>query len=211
MIKYNRIMENIEVTPEMHERVLKGIFATSPRRKKQSFLKVAGTLAACLVLVVSGFVVWQNRFSPEIVTPPSPSIGDTSEPPVLGASDVKDYPSIKELANSLSFPLMVPETMPQGYTFESAANQFGMAVVVYTNGTNQIKYCMGTGTDALQGIFHSTEGKKIAPNHAILYSDGGAFTSAVWQDDTYSYSMISDIPLPEAEWVKMIKSNAEYS
>ena len=198
MNKYNQIMEKICVTPEMLSRLQAAARKQSAKSRKMRWRKPVGALAACLVL--SGTTLMNSNMV-------FPWEKDLSQPPEVSVGGVQDYFTIEQLTESLSFPLSVPSNLPDGYAFESAANQFGMAVVVYSNGTAQIKYCMGMGEDALVGNNHTDEEYRIAANSAILYgcTDSG-YTSAEWQDAAYSYCIISDIPLTEDMWADIITS-----
>lgn len=197
MIKYNQIMDRICVTPAMLSRLQNEIAACLDRKARVRRYQVAGIAAACLVLVVSGTTI--VRYSGTIWGQGTP------EPPKVSVGGVQEYASIAQLAESLSFPLSVPAVLPDGYAFESAANQFGMAVVIYSNGEQQIKYCMGEEDAALIGNNHTDSGYQMDSHHAVLYDDTNrGYTIAEWQDDTYSYCIISDIPLAEEIWSDMI-------
>ena len=200
MNKYNQIMEKICVTPEMLSRLQAAARKQSAKSRKMRWRKPVGALAACLVLIIGGTTLMNSNMV-------FPWEKDLSQPPEVSVGGVQDYFTIEQLTESLSFPLSVPSNLPDGYAFESAANQFGMAVVVYSNGTAQIKYCMGMGEDALVGNNHTDEEYSIAANSAILYgcTDSG-YTSAEWQDAAYSYCIISDIPLTEDMWADIITS-----
>lgn len=200
MNKYNQIMEKICVTPEMLSRLQAAVRKQSAQSRKMRWRKPVGALAACLVLIIGGTTLMNSNMV-------FPWEKDLSQPPEVSVGGVQDYSSIEQLTESLSFPLSVPSNLPDGYAFESAANQFGMAVVVYSNGTTQIKYCMGMGDDALVGNNHTDEGYRITANSAILYDDtGSGYTSAEWQDAAYSYCIISDVPLTEDMWSDIITS-----
>ena len=193
-------MEKICVTPEMLSRLQAAARKQSAKSRKMRWRKPVGALAACLVLVIGGTALMNSNMV-------FPWEKDLSQPPEVSVGGVQDYSTIEQLAESLSFPLSLPSNLPDGYAFESAANQFGMAVVVYSNGTTQIKYCMGMGEDALVGSNHTDEGYRIAANRAILYdgTDSG-YTSTEWQDTTYSYCIISDVPITEDMWADIITS-----
>lgn len=201
MIKYNQIMEKIHVTPAMLSRLQNEITACLERKARVRRYKVAGIAAACLVLVVSGTTI--VRYS-------GTTWGQgTPEPPKVSVGGVQEYASIAQLAESLSFPLSAPTVLPDGYAFESAANQFGMAVVIYSNGEQQMKYCMGEDDAAFIGNNHTDSGYQIDSHHAVLYDDTNCgYTIAEWKDDIYSYCLISDIPLSEEMWSDIIESVA---
>lgn len=197
MNKYNQIMEKICVTPVMISRLQEQIGVRLAQQERVRRQKIAGIIAACLVLVVSSTVVaYQSGIQWG---------QDVPRPPLVSVGGVQEYDSIAHLAENLSFPLSIPTVLPEGYAFEKAVNQFGMAVLIYSNGETQIKYCMGVEDAALVGNNHTDSGYSIDSLQATLFNDtGSGYTSAQWQDDTYSYGIISDIPLSEEMWSDMI-------
>ena len=198
MMKYNQIMEKIHVTPEMLSRLQNEITFRLNRQVRARRYKMAGIVAACLALVISGTTIAYHSGTAWGQKEP--------KPPIVAVGGVQEYTSIKQLAESLSFPLSVPTVLPDGYAFASAANQFGMAVVIYSNGNHQIKYCMGMEDAALIGNNHTDDGYEMDSNHAMLYDDTNrGYTIAEWQDDAYSYCVISDVPLEEEQWSDIVE------
>lgn len=201
MMKYNQIMEKIHVTPEMLSRLQNEIATRLDRQVRARRYKLAGIVAACLALVISGTtIVYHSGIAWGQKEP---------KPPIVSVGGVQEYASIAQLAESLSFPLSVPTVLPDGYVFASAANQFGMAVVIYSNGDQQIKYCMGMEDAALIGNNHTDDGYQMDSNRAILYDDTNrGYTVAEWQDGAYSYCVISDVPLEEEVWSDIVEGVA---
>ena len=190
MNRYNQIMDAIRVTPEMEQRLLAAAAKPAKSRRWQR----AGALAACLALLVCGSAVVANRRADP----------EDTVPPTLGQSSVTDFDSIEQLAASLDFPLQVPSRLPDGYAFSRAANQFGMAVAIYSDGVRQIKYCMAPGTGAL--LNSSLSGTAVQRQNAVFYGENGGYTAVDWQDGTYSYCLISDTPLSEEAYTQMMES-----
>ena len=195
MIKYNRLMEQVNPSPDMTER-LHAALDQPPVRKPHTWRHAAPAIAACLVLVLGGTALMQQSRTPT---------GEGGQPPVT-AGGIAEYATTDELAAALPFPLALPETLPEGYAFSSAADQFGVAVVIYEDAAgHSIKYCMGTGNDALEGINHSVSGTPLDGTDAMLYQDAG-FTSVEWTDDNYSYCLIADENFAETEWKALVNS-----
>ena len=106
----------------------------------------------------------------------------------------------------MSFPLALPQTLPDGYTFDSASDQFGMAVVVYADAEGHtLKYCMGKGEDALTGMNHTVSGEKLEGTDALLYAETG-YTAVEWKDSKYSYCFIADESFDTAVWQALVNS-----
>lgn len=190
MNQYNRLMEHIQVTPEMLSRAHAALDNTA-LSTRHHYKKVFGTVAACLLLMIGIVPFLQNTL--------------LSPPEHVASTGIEEYSSIAQLAEAVSFPLAVPTALPDGYTFASAANQFGTAVICYTNGTQEIKYCMGVGNSAPEGIYPTTSGRPLDVPNATLYQDDfGNFVT--WYDTQYSYCIISDTNFTDAQWEAMILS-----
>ena len=90
------------------------------------------------------------------------------EPPVTAAAP-QEYATTDELAAALSFPLALPQTLPDGYAFDSASDQFGMAVVVYADAEGHtLKYCMGKGETRSEGMNHAVSGETEVRMHCSM-------------------------------------------
>ena len=120
MNKYNRLMEHINPSSDLEQR-LHDALDKPPVRKPPAWRRY-GAAAACLVLIIGGTAVTQmNR------TPANPD-GEGKEPPVT-ATAPQDYDTTDALAAALSFPFALPQTLPDGYAFDSASDQFGCCCV----------------------------------------------------------------------------------
>ena len=197
MNKYNRLMEHINPSSDLEQRLHDAL--DKPPVRKPSAWRRYGAAAACLVLIIGGTAVMQmNR------TPANPD-GEGKEPPVT-ATAPQDYDTTDALAAALSFPLALPQSLPDGYMFDSASNQFGMAVVVYADTQGHtLKYSMGQGEDALTGMNHTVSGEKLEGTDALLYAETG-YTAVEWKDSKYSYCFIADENFDTAVWKALVNS-----
>lgn len=93
-----------------------------------------------------------------------------------GTSGMQEFKTTSELANSLDFHLALPTVLPDGYSFNLAVNQFGMAQVIYTNGTNQFKYYMQEGTDNSIDSAGYSQTKKVGS--VTLYGNNDGYLAA---------------------------------
>lgn len=198
MSKYNKIMEQIRLTPADEIRILSNLFEGQHTKKvvKRKQWRRLGALAACIVLVICSITVMSNLMR------------QNQEFGVTGPSNVVEYSTVEELANSLPFQLKTPTKILKGYQLESAINQFGMAQVVYTNGENQLKYYMQEGAEDYTDYSGYSETKEV--DAIVLYGNGSDYLMAAWTDGKFTYSLLSDIPLTEIELVDMVNSVAPY-
>ena len=195
MTKYDRIMESIHTTPALEERILRA--AAQPRAKSKPrrtvWLKAAGTLAACLVLVLCGTTLLHQ-------TPDH----DQQPPAVEGTYGIQEFDSIDALAANLPFTLQTPAVLPEGYEFSSAANQFGTAVVIYSNGADSIRFYMSADGDAAEG--YSPDAPAHETELATLYGEDGVYTAAEWEKDGSSFLLLADAGLREDAFAEIIQS-----
>lgn len=195
MNKYNRLMEQVNPSQGMEQR-LHAALDQPPVRKSSVRRYAAPAIAACLVLALGGTALMQQSRTPT---------GEGGQPPVT-AGGITEYATADELAATLPFPLALPENLPEGYAFSSAADQFGVAVVIYADANGStLKYCMGEGNDALTGINHSVSGTPLDGTDAMIYQDAG-FTSVEWTDSNYSYCFIADENFEQTEWTALVNS-----
>ena len=194
MNKYNEIMETIALSPESERRILNNVLAGKESsfrrdsfRRLQRFVRLGGTLAACLALAVAGGMLWGR----------SAALPDVSDPPIVAMPTIEEYATVEELEDSLSFPLTLPAALPEGYAFDLAVNQFGMAQIRYVNGDATLRYFMAEGSDALNSSIFAKE--ITLESGATLLGDDG-YTCAQWQDETYSYSFVSSDGLTQEQW-----------
>ena len=68
-LKYEQIMDKIEVTPEMRQRVLRNVGAEQAKQKKRQLTRRLVTLAACLAIVVCCWYVWKPKQTDPPVRP----------------------------------------------------------------------------------------------------------------------------------------------
>lgn len=195
MIQYNKIMQKVTLSPETEERIRSELLSakTAPKHVIRPVWKRLGALAACLALAVCCTLLL-----PHLTRNPIES------PYVQQPNQVVTYNTIAELAESLSFPLAVPTLMPEGYQFECAVNQFGMAKIIYTDGTHQLHYFMLEGEEP-PSEYPEYDIKAEADGIRFFSSTDGCFI-AKWSDKTYSYSIHSDVPMAQKAFTEMAHS-----
>lgn len=157
MAKYNELIANVSVTPEMRTRVLAGVaesrqvaaadWAEEKDNKKNtdrdsdkitnldSFRKAGRVLryvpiaaAACLVLAVGVRFYQVNN-----IAQPSQSTQETQREPedTTATADITDYSSREELAEAIDFTIPEITKLPFDVTETSYTNAFGIARVGY--------------------------------------------------------------------------------
>lgn len=196
--EYDEIMDHIEVTPEMRQRILrhiqeKNIIPSSPKVLRFSSFKKYLSVAACFVVLLAGAIALPNLLN-----------GNEVEPPVLVGQGIEEAMSIQELSELVGFeikeeftlPFTIEETMYSSYWNE-------LAEIRYTGGGQSAVYRQSPGTDNNSGDYNSyKESAEISAGSitVTLSGDGGTFSLAVWTDGDYAYSLRLAQAVTADEW-----------
>lgn len=206
MNKYNEIMKNIEVTPEMRERILKNISEkTAP--KKQPFLvkyKAWFAAAACLAIFVTGGIILTKMSGAPIVELPS----DVQTQP-----DFVECENISELSEKIGFEVQEPQNLPFEFDNVSYTMLWGeLAEISWTNGDEYAGYFrMALGSEDISGDYTSyPEIITVAVDglDVTLKGENGQYSSAVWTDDKYFYSLNLTAAISEEQFTAIIETVA---
>ena len=92
-MKYEQIMDKIEVTPEMRQRVLRNVEAEQAKQKKRQLTRRLVTLAACLAIVVCCCYVWK------------PKQTDPPEQGMMAVSQIDTVDSLEALTEKTGIPM----------------------------------------------------------------------------------------------------------
>lgn len=205
MRKYNEIMEKLEVTPEMHARILKNVEAVDLSKtnvvpfQHRSFQKYI-SIAACFVLLLLG-----GLFLPRLLQTNVPK-----EPETTTAWGAAVYATQAELEAAVGFP--VPElssSLPfTPKNVQYAAYENGMAEVEYT-GTDDETACLrkSRGTEDNSGDYNTYgDTKTLTVNGAsvTIKGENGRYTLAVWQKNGFSYSLSFSNGISAEAWPALL-------
>ena len=109
---YRRIMDAVTVTPEVERRVLAGLRTALETGQKPAYRRwqprLAAACAALVICAAAGFPLWLDSRTP------------AETPPVQVTWSAQQFESTGELAEQLSYPLLLPAWLPEGYALESA-------------------------------------------------------------------------------------------
>ena len=92
-LKYEQIMDKIEVTPEMRQRVLRNVEAEQAKQKKRQLTRRLVTLAACLAIVVCCWYVWK------------PKQTDPPEQGMMAVAQIDTVDSLEALTEKTGIPM----------------------------------------------------------------------------------------------------------
>lgn len=185
--EYDEIMDHIEVTPEMRQRILQhiqeeNVTASSPEILQFSRLKKVLTAAACLVILLVGAIALPNLLNQTEV-----------EPPELAGPGIEEAGSLQELSALVGFEIR--EEFALSFEIEETTYfSYGkeLAEIQYTGQGQSAVYRQSHGTDDNSGDYtpyaESTE-ISAGSRTVTLRGDAGTFPLAVWTDGNDAYSL----------------------
>ena len=202
--KYDEVMEHIEVTPEIRNRILENIENMDfPEKKQEKIVRFPNvrrfvTLAACLAIVLAG--AWTL---PKL-------LNISNEPPVVGNNDIVEVSSVEELSKTVGFEVVEPGDLPfDAKSIAYTAYWAEMAEIVYANGKQTAVFRKGIGSDDVSGDYNSYElTSEISVNdiNAMLKGNGETYTLAIWTDGEFAYSLSLSEGVGDAEWIEMLQT-----
>ena len=212
MSKYNEIMDKIEVTEDMRQRVLKNVeeectnannIVQFPSRNKKKYASLVGVAAVVAVCIIAGKGIIGN----------TPTVPDNPEGEVaiMGPSDVS---SLQELSNNVGFDV---EDVP--VLFNSATDVHYTAIgniaqIVYTTADNEVTWRKAPGSDDISGDYNTyatiVEKEIDGINMTIKGNENennvDKFFNVTWTKDGYSYSLSFENGVDLAEIEEIINS-----
>lgn len=203
MNRYNKVMDKITVTPEMHRRIMGHIQETDFEVKNQKVslfenYKRYIALAACLVLCVGTTLVLPRILRVE------------QEPPVLVIPGITKYNSIDELASMMEFEIKEIKNIPFDVEqIEYIGYRKELAESIYSGSSNSLSFRMAKGNDNISGDYNKyaqIKNVSIGAYHVTLKGNNGLYNLAIWEADGFSYSVRLDVAIAEVGWINIIKS-----
>lgn len=201
--RYHAVMEKIEVTEAMRQRILANIgemeLSAVPRSKASRFpaLRRLMPLAACLVLLMAS-VFALRQFMPGEVVEPIPSEG------VMTGNGIVDVADVDALSEAVGFPVKGISALPFQADEVTYTSFWGeLAQITYTGEGQTVTFRQSVGADDNSGdytVYSETEVKEIGGLSVTLKGNGENYSLAVWRDGDYTYSARAEAGLTAAEW-----------
>lgn len=202
--RYDKVMEYIEVTPAMHDRIMKRLCNEDFTQKQskvihlKNYRKFASIAACFMVLLVSSVLIYNNI---NISNQP---------PPVQVVSGVKECLSIEELSKTVGFEVYQVETLP----FKAEQIQYvsywkKLAQITYSGEGNTLAFRMSAGSEDNSGDPGEFSNKQTISRDNIvitLKGEGEIYKLAIWQAKGYSYSLNVSNGISQEEMAKIVKS-----
>ena len=136
-MKYEEIMNRVTVTPEMRQRVLRNVEAARIQKRKRLMGQLTA-LAACLAIVLCGWLVWQPR--------------DVQEPDGMAIPQIEEAASIDELSAKTQIPLAELTDIPFPVERTEYVSYWeNLAEIQYFGGSECLCYRKSQGTEDNSG------------------------------------------------------------
>lgn len=205
-IKYNKIMEKVNVTPEMHDRILNNLrhmntdlTSTKLEKRRFNFKQKSAILAACVVLLFAGGII-TYQYQSNSNTPNN----------VVTAPSIVNYASLQELVDGTGIRINEIKHLPfvVKQTFYSA---FGndLAQIQYSGENNGATFRVSGNSDNNSGIYDEFPDViqiAIGSNTATVKGNSGKYSLALWSSDGLSYSLSLEKGISKDEILSIITS-----
>ena len=197
-MKYEEIMDRVELTPEMRQRVLKNLKAAG-ERKRRRLTRQLTALAACLAIVLCGWFVWQSRNAQE------------PEPDVMAIPQIEEMDSIEALSVKTGIPLEELTGIPFPVEHTRYVSYWeNLAEIEYSGGSDTLCYRKSQGTEDNSGDYNDyprQEALEVGGNAVTLKGAEEGFTLAIWTDGSYAYSVSVTEPLSQEAFLAFLEEN----
>ena len=200
MTKYDEVMEKLEVTPEMHARILQNVETQMAEPcKKPNRLRRFAALAACLAVLLVGAMAL-----PKFISSPVPEESET-----MIANGMVEVISKEELSEAVGFPVKSAQSLPffpQSIYYTSYWGE--MAQIDYANGGSMACFRQSLGEEDNSGDWSEYPAQKSLTVNGCavtLKGEADSYTLAIWQDGTYSYSLSLSAGQPASVWAGLIE------
>ena len=180
--KYDEVMEHVKLSDAARARILDKI--DQQKRKSHGFQwKQWAALAACLVVVIAGVLVWNNQNKP---TP-------GQDPIVMVPTAPVECADLAELEKGVGFPVEdIAKAVPEAeqITYINYANE--LAEINLTHGEQAICFRKSKGDEDNTGdynIYDTTKEVELNGIACTMKGNGDTITLVIWQKDGYTYSL----------------------
>lgn len=199
-MKYEEIMDRVEVTPEMRQRILNNLKQDQKKEKKRPVLRQLMSLAACLAILLCCWYAWKPRQQTQV-----------ENPGAQGASQIENVASLEALSQKTGVPMKELTGLP----FDVEATQYvsyweELAEIQYFGQTDSLCYRKSHGTGDNSGDYNVySQVKTLDVSGCAVTLKGGAegYSLAAWTDGTYAYSISASKPLTEETFRGLLEAN----
>lgn len=201
--QYDKVMEKIQVTDEMRQRILQHIQQTSFEKETAKILRFSQykkllVSAACFAILLLGALTLPFLFKsmpsqgPDLLGPANPSI-ETS--------------SLQELSKQVGFPVEEPPSLPFSVEETTYTAWGNLAQIDYVGESQWAVYRKSEGTEDNSGDYRLYESKieiRAGETWVTLKGNGNQYLLALWTDGKYAYSLSLSKGIQAEEWQTLL-------
>lgn len=197
--EYDEIMEHIEVTSEMRQRILQhiqeGNIPAAPDGTLQfSSLRKYLSVAACFVVLLAGAIALPRLLNQGGPEPPLVTVGQ----------GIEEAASLQELSDLVGFEIDEEAALPfdvDKVSYFSYWNE--LAEIQYDGAGQSAIFRKSIGTEDNSGDYTEYGDIitiEVSGRSVTLKGYDGAYSLAVWLDGNYAYSLSLSKAVTEEEW-----------
>lgn len=196
--RYGKVMNHIEVTTDMRDRILNNINRLDLNQIPDKIMPFPNykkylSIAACFVILLVGSFLVQNR------------INWTREPTQQAIPDIVEYHSANELSKAVGFTVKEIQNIPfEVETVQYTAYWKELAEIRSIGRNNTLVFRMAARSEEVSGDYSVyTDIKNVTVNGTLftLKGDASKYKIAVWQAEGYSYSVQFTEAVSEQEMI----------
>jgi len=207
--RYSAIMKRIEVTEEMHKRILEKISKTDFNKVPIEFslesYKKYILIAACFMILFVGIISANGIIVSHQNETPLQAVPNAAVIP-----NIKEVGSIEELSQTVGFKVTDVENIPFSVHNKTYIILWDdLAEITYTGDDNELTYRKAAGSDDISGdynVYNTEKATDIDDYKVSLKGNDSTYNLALWQKDGYSYSIMTTEGISESEMKAMIES-----
>lgn len=200
---YQEIMDKINVTPQMRERVLSNVTNACLNKKKViPFVRYRKYLsaAACLLVLCAGILT-----APRLLNPAEP------EEPVYMGSGIEEIGTIDGLSQAVGFPVSDVDGLPFDPSEKQYLSYWGeMAEIIYSDETQTLRYRKSMGAEDNSGDYSEYPATAEITAGDVTVTVKGSDDSwqlMTWTDGVFSYSVSIETGMTGEEVIRLIEAN----
>ena len=196
---YDEIMDKIEVTEEMRQRVLKNVqmkIADEPEHKNNRYhweIYIGLAAAVIILLAVALFVPGVLSSHRESGIEDTEKTTETTTPVEEGVPDIEEFTSLDELSEKVGFKVAGVQKLPFVPEHTEYYSYWGdMAEIHYILGDSVLIYRQEKGSEDVSGdynVYSVVKDIDLGDGKGTLKGDDDSFKLAIWSDGSYSYSI----------------------
>lgn len=202
--RYDEVMDRVEVTDEMRERILGNLqkidLAAAANSRVIRFPNIRKYLsaAACFAVLLAGFYAAGHMAG----------IFRPNEPNVAVVNGIVEVDTLEQLVDAVGFEVEELTALPfatEETTYASYWNE--LAEISYTGEGQTATFRKSAGTEDNSGDYNAYSAVKeihMGPLTATLKGSGEVYTLAVWSADGYAYSICLSDGISESEWQHLL-------